>query len=1136
MSKTRRFTLRPAASCLFGGRLSGMLLTGMLLTGMLLTGMLLTVAAPLQADAEPAPKPGEAAPKGKAPAAEKKKDALASSTLSGLTFRSLGPALMSGRIGDFAVDPRHPETYFVAACSGGVWKTVNGGTTYKPVFDAQGSYSIGCVELDPTDAHVVWVGTGENNAQRSVSFGDGVYRSLDGGKTWTNMGLHASEHIGMIAIDPRDGDTVYVAAQGPLWRSGGERGLYKTTDGGATWTRVLHVSDDTGINEVHLDPRDPDVLYSSSWQRRRHVWTLIDGGPESTIYKSTDAGATWHKNAKGLPGGDKGRIGLGVSPVDPDIVYAVVEAAVGKSGFYRSVDRGASWQKRSGYKPSSSQYYNEVVCDPVRAERVYVLDTILHVSDDGGATFRAVKRKHRHVDDHALWIDPANNRHLRVGCDGGLYETRDEGANWDFKANLPITQFYRVSVDEGRPFYFVYGGTQDNNSQGGPSRTMDRAGITNADWFITVGGDGYETRVDPTDPNIVYCQWQYGGLVRHDRRSGERVDIKPREAAGEPALRWNWDSPLILSPHDPHRLYFAANKLFRSDDRGSSWRAVSGDLTQQIDRNQLKVMGRIQSPDAVAKDDSTSFYGNIVSLDESPKVEHLLYVGTDDGLIQVTEDAGKAWRRAASGPDVPETTYVSCLHASPTEPDTVYAAFDNHKRGDFKPYLLMSRDRGRTWTSIAGDLPERHVVHAILQDHVRSDLLFAGTEFGVFTSVDRGAHWVKLGSGLPTIAVRDMAIQRRESDLVLGTFGRGFYVLDDYSPLRHVSKTALEKDALLFPVKDAWRYVERSRLGGRDGRGAQGASYFAAKNPTYGAVFTYYLKTKPLSRKEARREREAAARKKGEDLVYPTLDELRAEDHERDPQVWLIVRDDTGAVLQRVAGKRAKGVHRVAWNLRYPSVQPIALKTPAAGRGPRGPLALPGTYTVELMLLKDGTRTRLAEPASFEVVPLEVATFAAKDKAVVLAFQREAAHVKRAVLGAGRFLGELGTNLALLRKAALATPGADLTVLADLDAAEATLRGLRTRLQGDATLRKHDMPAPRGIRQRIGDVTDNQWSVTSPPTATQKAEVARARTLFTVFHADLKAFVKGPYAALTKRLVEAGAPWTPTRLPRWDPR
>ncbi|HEV8692703.1 MAG TPA: hypothetical protein VGQ93_00735, partial [Lysobacter sp.] len=709
---------------------------------------------------------------------------------SSLKPRPIGPALMSGRIGDFAVNPKDKRHYFVAVGSGGVWKTLNGGVTYTPVFDKEGSYSIGCVALDPSNPNAVWVGTGENNSQRSVGWGDGVYRSLDGGKNWQNMGLKESEHIGRIVIHPKNSEIVYVAAQGPLWRGGGERGLYKTTDGGKSWQRILHISDDTGVNEVLMDPRDPNVLYASAYQRRRHVWTLINGGPESAFYKSTDAGKSWRKITNGIPDVDKGRIGLAISPANPDTLYAIIEAADSKGGVFRSADRGETWDKRGDYMTSSPQYYNELFADPVEVNRVYAEDTYLHVSEDGGKTFTRVPENNKHVDNHAVWIEPADNRHLLVGCDGGVYETFDRGEHWHFKENLPVTQFYRVSADNARPFYNVYGGTQDNNSEGGPSRTTDRAGITSADWFITVGGDGYETLVDPDDPNIIFAMWQYGGLVRFDRRSGEITDIKPREAPSDPPLKWNWDSPLILSPHNPKRLYFAANRLFRSEDRGDSWTAISGDLTRGLDRNALPVMGRIQPADAVAKNKSTSIYGNCVSLAESPLVEGLIYVGTDDGLVHVTGDAGKTWRKIEAFPGIPENTYVSCLTASRHHTDTIYAAFDNHKNGDFKPYLLVSTNRGESWTSIAGSLPKREVVLCLQQDHEKPDLLFAGTEFGAWFTLDAGQHWTRLTS-LPTIAVRDIEIQRRENDLILGTFGRGIYILDDYSPLRHATPDLL---------------------------------------------------------------------------------------------------------------------------------------------------------------------------------------------------------------------------------------------------------------------------------------------------------------------------------------------------------
>ncbi len=1059
---------------------------------------------------------------------------MSADTLAGLALRSLGPAINSGRVSDFAVTPGHPERIFVASASGGVWRTDNDGTTWTPVFDHEGSYSIGCLAMDPTNPDVVWVGTGENNSQRSVSFGDGVYKTMDGGTTWKNMGLEKSEHIGMIAIDPRDPNVVYVAAQGPLWSAGGDRGLYKTTDGGATWTKVLEISENTGVNEVHMDPRNPDVLYASAYQRRRHVWTLINGGPESAIYKSTDAGKTWRKVEKGLPSDvDLGRIGLAVSPADPDVIYAIVEAQRDEGGVFRSTDRGESWEKRSDYMSTSPQYYNELTADPKDVDTVYSMDTFLHVSTDGGATFTMVGEKHKHVDNHAMWIDPSNTAHWLVGCDGGVYETHSRGATWRFEENLPITQFYRVSVDNREPFYSLCGGTQDNNTLCGPSRTLNRSGISNEDWFVTVGGDGYETVIDPEDSNILYSLWQYGGLVRYDRATGETVDIRPQEKPGEPANRWNWDTPLIISPHSHTRLYVASQKVYRSDDRGNSWTEISGDLSRQINRNSLPVMGRVWGMDAVSKNQSTSDYGNVVSLTESPLVEGLIYAGTDDGLIQVTEDGGKSWRKIDGVQGVPERTYVSRLEASVADPDTVYAAFDNHKMGDFTPYVFVSRDRGRTWSSIRGDLPDREVVYALAQDDVQPKLLFAGTEFGLYATVDEGAHWVQLKGGFPTIQVRDLDIQRKHDDLAVASFGRGFYVLDDYAPLREITEDALKADSILFPVREAPLYIQKSSR-----QMDRGAAYFTTPNPDFGAIFTYYLKDGIKTAKERRIEAEKEAFEGGTEPPLPTMAELRAEEEEVEPQVLLTVKDASGAVVRRIVADRTKGIHRASWDLRFPPATPAEVKKKSAEelapweQPERGPVALAGTYTVTLEKNVNGEFTTLAGPQEFQVVGLELSSLPPADHAAALAFDKKARDLRRAVLGSIKAAGEAGDRLAHLRVAILDTPDADPALLAKADSLQAELDDILVALQGDPTMAARNVFQPPSIQTRVETIAGSQWYTTTAPTDTEREGYRYAGEAFTKALERLRALFTG-IQEVESRVEAAGGPWTPGRLPEW---
>ncbi|MGB6337808.1 MAG: glycosyl hydrolase, partial [Thermoanaerobaculia bacterium] len=923
--------------------------------------------------------------------------------------------------------------------------------------------------------------------------------------------------------------------QGPLWAPGGDRGLYKTTDGGQTWEQVLEISDNTGVTDLVIDPQNPDVLIAASFQRRRRVWALVAGGPESALYKSYDAGKTWKKLTSGLPEGDLGRIGLAVSPIDPDVVYATIPASRGESGFFRSADRGETWTKMSDYIPVDPQYYQEIFPDPHRFDRVYSMDVWIHVTDDGGRTFRRLNSEFKHVDNHAMVFDPDDPDYLMVGCDGGIYESWDLGKTWRFIDNLPVTQFYRVGLDNDLPFYNVYGGTQDNDSQGGPSRTTNVHGIRNSDWFITVGGDGYQTRIDPDDPNILYSMWQYGGLVRYDKRSGEILDIQPQPDEGEPPLNWHWDSPLMISPHSGQRLYFAANRLFRSDDRGDTWVAVSPDLTRGIDRNQLPVMGRVWSVDAVWKNVFTSFYGNIVALDESPLVEGLIYVGTDDGLVQVTDDGGETWREIGSFPGIPERTYVADLTASRHDVDTVYAVFNNHKSGDFKPYLLKSTDRGSSWTSVAGDLPDRHVLWSIVEDHVQPGLLFAGTELGLFFTFDGGSQWIELEGGMPTVAIRDLEIQQRENDLVAASFGRGFLILDDYTPLRHITPEVLEQEAVLFPVKKTWMYLQSRPLGWGE-KAVQGHGYFTAPNPPFGAVFTYYLRDDLETLKEQRQKAEQEIQEEGGDTNYPSWEELRVEDREEEPAVILTVTDGDGQVVTRVEGPVTAGIHRVAWNLRYPSPEPVRLVSDPDDDDPGGPPVVPGSYTVGLAKRVDGKLTPVSEPQTFETVPLGLATLAAEDREELLAFQQQVGRLQRAVLGANEVARETAVELQHIKKAIMETPEADPALMEEARALELRLADIQTQLTGDRTVSRRSEPTVPSIVRRVNRSVEAHWSSTSAATTTHQRNYEIAATAFAGVLADLRQLVEVDLRHLEEALEAAGAPWTPGRgLPAWEP-
>jgi len=1062
---------------------------------------------------------------------EKPGPGLNEASLKGLEWRGVGPALTAGRIADIAVNPKDRSQWYVGVGSGGVWKTENRGTTWQPIFDAEGSYSIGCVSVDPNNVETVWVGTGENVSGRHVGYGDGIYRSLDGGKSWTNMGLKNSQHIGKIVIDPRDSNVVYVAAQGPLWSAGGERGLYKTIDGGKTWERILSAGEYTGANEVHLDPRNPDVVYASLHQRFRNVAALMDGGPESGIHKSTDGGRTWRELTNGIPAEDKGKIGLSISPVDPDVIYATIELAQRTGGLWRSTDAGASWEKRSDevYSGTGPHYYQEIFASPHDVDTVYQVAPALYRSVDGGKTMQAVKNRTVHSDYHAVVFDPADPDYLMVGTDGGLYESFDATENWKFFANMPITQFYKVTVDYDEPFYNIYGGTQDNNSQGGPSRTDNVHGIRNGDWFVTLFADGHQSAADPTNPDIIYAEWQQGNLVRYDRKTGEIVYIQPQPAADEESDRFNWDSPILISPHNSSRLYFASQRVWRSEDRGDSWTAISGDLSHARDRMTLPMMGRVWSYDSAWDLMAMSQYGTITSLSESPLVEGLLYAGTDDGLIQVSEDGGANWRRIEKLPGVPDGFFVNDIKADLFNADTVYVVVDDHKSGDFAPYILTSTNRGQNWHSISKGLPERHVAWRLVQDHVNPNLLFAATEFGVFFTVD-SVIWTKLSGGAPNIAFRDLAIQKRENDLVGASFGRSFYVLDDYTPLRSLTAKNLASDTMLFPVRDALWYLQRMPLGEfRTGsKASQGDAYYVADNPPFGAVITYYLPKDIQTAKEQRREREKAIEKQGGNTPYPGWDALRAEKVEEQAAVVLTVRDSNGEVVRKLEGPAKAGFHRIAWDLRYPESSPWTEKPQDNYIVFSGPLAEPGDYTVSLATRVNGVLKDTGLTSSIKVKMMRQNSLATASPAEVVAFGKRLDNLMREGAGAEAAIKTLLTELGAAKQALLRST-ADSALRDRVRALELEAMGLQLKLSGDDARDLAGDPGPVSVSRRIGVAQMGTSFSSYGPTPTHVQSLEIGEQEFTVITKALERIFNTDLPALRKAMDDAGVPWTPGR-------
>jgi photosystem II stability/assembly factor-like uncharacterized protein len=1045
-----------------------------------------------------------------------------SETFAGLAMRSVGPALFAGRIADIAIHPQHESTWYVAVGSGGVWKTENNGTTWNPLFDGQRVYSIGCVTIDPSHPSTVWVGTGENVGGRHVGFGDGIYRSDDGGKSWKNMGLRTSEHISKIVVHPTNSQVVWVAAQGPLWSKGGERGVYKTTDGGQTWKRTLGDSEWTGATDLAIDPRDPMVLYAATWQRQRTIAGYVGGGPGSGIYRSTDGGETWTKLTSGLPTSKMGKIGIAISPQKPDIIYAAIELNQRTGGVYKSTDRGATWSKQSDAVSGATgpHYYQELYACPHQYDRIYLADYLMQISDDGGRTFRRMNEREKHSDNHALAFRKNDPNYLLVGTDGGLYESYDLAKTWRFIDNMPITQFYKLAVDDAEPFYNIFGGTQDNYSQYGPSRTDNVHGIRNTDWKIFLDWDGHQPATEPGNPNIVYGQRQEGALARIDLKTGEVMDIRPEPAPGEGVERFNWDAPILVSPHAPARIYFASHRLWRSDNRGDSWQAISPDLTNQVDRMQLPYFGAQQSWDNAWDLYAMSTYSTITSISESPLQEGMLYVGTDDGNIQITENGGESWRlvKITALPGVPAGAYVNDIKACLHNAATVYVCLDNHKQGDFKPYVYRSTDRGRTWTSLTATLPSKLPVWRLVQDHVKKELLFIGTEFGIYFSTDAGRRWTKLSAGTPTISFRDLTIHRRDNDLVAASFGRSFYVYDDIEVFRRVNEEVLRSEATLFPVRKAWWYIPRGVVDFNDPKGFLGSGHFVASNPPYGAAITYYLGDGFESLKTKRQ----AAEREGQ-VAWPGWDAIGAELQEVEPRVVLLIRDAAGNEVRRIHAPADKGFHRVAWDLRHASTW-AGGSDGSENTWAKGVLAAPGKYSAQLYIEQGGVLRQLSPNETFEVVPLHSPTLENPLAARRDAFWQDYAMLIRDLSALGNRAERLEKRVKGLHGALVRTPRLTESHTARWYELDAQLKALQRDVAGHPGKNKigeKDIPTP-GERYFRLSLAISQTTYGPTPAALAVIETLRAE--LSTFAKRLT-LLEGSANAMATDIQAAGGPY-----------
>lgn len=1037
-------------------------------------------------------------------------------SLDAFQFRNIGPAFLSGRIADIAMHPDNESIWYVATASSGVWKTENAGTTWQSIFEGQGSFATGAVTIDPSNPSTVWVGTGENVGGRHIAFGDGIYKSTDGGKSWKNMGLPNSEHISKIIVHPNHSEVIWVASQGPLWSSGGDRGVFKSVDGGMTWKKVLGEGPWTGATDLLIDPRNPSVLYAATWDRHRTVAAYMGGGPGSGIHRSTDGGETWEQLSFGIPKSNLGKIGLAISPQNPNVVYAAIELDRKTGGVFRSEDRGSSWKKMSNTVSGGTgpHYYQELYASPHKFDRLYLMNVRVLTSEDGGASFKQLKESNKHSDNHALVFKKNDPNYLMLGTDAGIYESFDLAENWKYHKNLPLTQYYKVAVNNAKPFYHLFGGTQDNGSSGGPSATDEREGISNKHWYKTLFADGHQSATDPENPNIIYAETQQGGLHRVDLVTGEPVMIQPQAREGEPHERFNWDAPILVSPHKASRLYFASYRVWKSEDRGDSWEPISGDLTKNENRIELPILGKQQSWDNAWDISAMSNYNTITSLSESEAKEGLIWAGTDDGIIQYTPDGGATWNKIpVTQLGLAPRAFVNDIKADIFDPNTVYVSLDNHKEGDYKPYLFVSRDMGKTWKSLGEGLGKRNLVWRMVQDFKNKELLFSATENGIFCSLNSGASWQKM-PGTPTISFRDITIQREENDLAAASFGRGFFVLDDYSALREFTSENLSKKAKLFQPRTAKWYVPRSNVGNT------GADYYFAENPTFGAVFTVHMNDGFQSIKDKRQ----AAEKKlsaSANVPFPGWDTLDAEKSESPAKLLLTIKDFNGNIVRTVTAKPKKGSQRIAWDLRH--ADPFPIQSGSRGWNSPGPMATPGSYTASIALENNGIITPLDGPISFEVKPIRKGSLEGISYEEFNSYLQE---VKMFINEGSAFQDELtlaDKRLKAAQTAVYRTTSNPEAILKSIADAKALSLALHKKIEGSPAKEEIGERNPASWESHLSAAIRGLFT-TYGPTPLQQQSLKVAQSLLAKTKAEITSFSK-MVDAIEADLKKAGAPY-----------